>query len=392
MPPSPDPLVGDIPLYLADETKSIDSTPSGIALGMIRLWAWQLYRLHPLPRDLSMYEGYLVRINYEFDIALDVPAPVWAEVQLAFPENVIVVDALPRAVHSPERAYAYRVNGSLNFVRRDSPDPTGPVAPEAALPAAAPHIECFGVGGNTARWRHTGAEGAGIRAGSHVAWLVLLTPPGQEELAVLATGQYRVEIDPQLGLAPVCRPDAFSVRLPQPVPGDNPAPPVGPAPATPGTGAHGGPRVFISYSQDPPEHSEAVEQLWHLLKGCGADVRIDKEHLERQRNWSDWTTVQILRSDYTIVVASPAYLAASEDQLPAGRNLGIRSEYVRLADLLHRNRPLWTMKILPVVLPGRSVDEIPLTFLPGTVDHHIIHDFTPQGAASLLRTLGLGPR
>jgi hypothetical protein len=138
------------------------------------------------------------------------------------------------------------------------------------------------------------------------------------------------------------------------------------------------------------EHIDAVVQLWNLLTACGADVRIDREGLEEQHNWNDWTTTQILRSDYVLIVASPNYLAASEDRQPPGHSLGVRSEYLRLADLLHRDRPLWTKKI-PPLLPGRSASEIPLTFLPGTVDHHIVTDFTPQGAASLFRTLGLDP-
>jgi len=87
------------------------------------------------------------------------------------------------------------------------------------------------------------------------------------------------------------------------------------------------------------------------------------------------------------VVASPAYLAASEDRLPPGQSLGVRSEYLRLADLLHRDTPRWTKKILPVVLPGRLIEEIPLVFLPGTADHYVIDDFTPEGAASLLQVI-----
>jgi hypothetical protein len=87
------------------------------------------------------------------------------------------------------------------------------------------------------------------------------------------------------------------------------------------------------------------------------------------------------------VIASPAYLAASENRLPAGTGLGVRSEYLRLADLLHRDAERWTRKILPVVLPGRSVEEIPLAFLPAIADHYIVEDYTPDGAASLLQVL-----
>jgi hypothetical protein len=109
--------------------------------------------------------------------------------------------------------------------------------------------------------------------------------------------------------------------------------------------------------------------------------------LDTRRNWDEWTTTQILRSDYVIVIASPAYRAAGDGTLPKGRHLGVRSEYQRLADLLHRYRDEWTKKLLPVVLPERSVDEIPLTFLPGTGDYYRVESFTPDGAASLLQVL-----
>jgi hypothetical protein len=58
-----------------------------------------------------------------------------------------------------------------------------------------------------------------------------------------------------------------------------------------------------------------------------------------------------------------------------------------LVDLLHRHRDEWTGKILPVVLPGRSPEEIPLSFLPGTADHYVVTSITDEGAASLLRVL-----
>ena len=40
-----------------------------------------------------------------------------------------------------------------------------------------------------------------------------------------------------------------------------------------------------------------------------------------------------------------------------------------------------------MVLPGRTVDEIPLTFLPHIADHYKIEEFTAASAASLLDVL-----
>ncbi len=46
---------------------------------------------------------------------------------------------------------------------------------------------------------------------------------------------------------------------------------------------------------------------------------------------------------------------------------------------------------MPVVLPGRSVAEIPSFLQPNTADHYIIKDFTVAGAEDLLRHLTRQP-
>jgi len=152
------------------------------------------------------------------------------------------------------------------------------------------------------------------------------------------------------------------------------------------------PRVFVSYAHESPAHKRAVLRLCRLLADEGVDVRVDRFGLERRRNWDRWTTTQILRTDYVIVVASPAYRAVGDGELTdETRHRGIRSEYGRLADLMLRYPAQWTRKLLPVVLPGRSPDEIPLTFLPGSSDYYLLSAFTPDAAADLLRVLFTGP-
>jgi hypothetical protein len=44
-------------------------------------------------------------------------------------------------------------------------------------------------------------------------------------------------------------------------------------------------------------------------------------------------------------------------------------------------------KLLPVVLPGRSVDEIPVFLQPQTADHYLITEWSKAGAEDLLRTI-----
>jgi hypothetical protein len=131
----------------------------------------------------------------------------------------------------------------------------------------------------------------------------------------------------------------------------------------------------------------AVAELCQFLAAKGVDVRFDQQDPHQRRNWERWTNTEMRRADFVLLIASPGYLAVSEDSLPDDERRGVRSEYERLADLHHLHRTEWTKKILPVVLPGRSPGEIPLSFLPGTGDYYEVPSITDEGAAGLLRVL-----
>jgi hypothetical protein len=374
-------MAGSVPLFLDVLVRSVDLAPDGIEIGLIRFSGWQLHRIDPLPPGFAGHAAYLVRVNYEFDVPAGETPPAWAEVQFTFDAaEVMVVDAIPRAVTAAEPARTYELTRQLNFVRRaDGRSPWAADASEAnvALPAVLPEVAGSGLGSARVRWRHSG----GVHAGTHTAWLVLLTPPDRTELPVLAKGAYHLT-EGDLGLRASGEPDAFTVRLP-----DAPEPDV---PATPA--GDGRPRVFVSYAQETPAHKRAVMELCRLLGRAGVDVRVDQDGLERRRNWDEWTTTQLLRTDYVLVVASPAYRAVGDGELTdPTRHLGIRSEYSRLADLVHRDRERWTRKVLPVVLPGRTPDEIPLAFLPSIADYYVLSDFTRDAATDLLKVLFTDP-
>ncbi|WP_146060399.1 toll/interleukin-1 receptor domain-containing protein [Amycolatopsis sp. CA-128772] len=375
-------MAASVPLFLDIEVKSVDLAPDGIEIGLIRFSGWQLHRIDPLPAGFEGHAAHLVRVNYEFDVPAGETPPAWAEVQFAFDAaDVMVVDAIPRTVTAAEPAHTYQLTGQLNFVPANDRSRWAADASEAnvALPAVQPDVACFGLGSARVRWRHSG----GVHAGTHTAWLVLLTQPDRTDLPVLAGGAYHLAPDGELGVRASGRPDAFTVRLPEAPERDVPATTV----------ADGAPRVFVSYAQESLAHRKSVMKLCTLLESEGVDVRFDQDGLDGRRNWDQWTATQILRTDYVIVVASPAYRAVGNGELtdPA-RHRGIRSEYNRLADLLHRDPDQWTKKVLPVVLPGRSPDEIPLAFLPAIADHYILSAFTRDAAAELLTVLFRGPR
>ncbi|GAA1019978.1 hypothetical protein Aple_037250 [Acrocarpospora pleiomorpha] len=374
-------LIGDIPLYLTPASKSVESAPNKIALGLIKLRKWQVHRLAPLAAGFDRQDAYLVRVNYEFDIAPDVPPPLWAEVQFEFMlEEVTVVDAMPRAVTAPAAASSWTLTGELQFARRDGDGhgwPAGSPAAAIALPAISPDIECFGVGGELVRWRHTGK----VPPGTHTGVFALLVPAQHDTLPVTAEGTYYVRTPPDLQLRPTGRRDAFDVPL------RSRHRATGTSPAKDAGSRGRGPRVFVSYAQESRAHKDAVRDLCTLLLDQGLDVHYDQQGLDKRRNWDRWINTQIQRAHYVIVVASPAYREAGDGSLPEGVRLGVRFEYARLADLLHRFPDEWTEKILPVVLPGRSHEEIPLSFLPGLADYYPVTDMTEQGARKLLRVL-----
>jgi hypothetical protein len=362
----------------------VEQAPGRIALGLIRLRGWQLDRLDPLPAGFTGHAAYLARVSYEFDIAPDVPPPAWAEVEFKFPDpEVVVLDALPMRVVKRSDAGSYELTAQLKFARRISGASAWPTRSPAAnipLPALAPDIQSFGVDGSLIKWRHTGT----VPAGTHIGWLVLRVPEFWAEVPVVATGSFPVETDPRLRYSPASLQDAFSVQLPSAAVAHE----LSGSQIVPAHGARTGRRVFVSYAQESPSHKAAVAELCQCLLAQGVDVRFDQQDLHQRRNWDEWTNTEILRADYILVIASPDYRAAGNGELDDDlQRRGVVSEYRRLADLLHRHRSEWIKKILPVVLPGQSADDIPLSFLPGTADYYKVSSITGEGAADLLEVL-----
>lgn len=370
-PPHGDTLIGDVPLYLVDSSKSLEMAPNGIPMGLVKFHGWQIHRLSPAPRGFTGH-AYLVRVNYEFAIEPGVPAPVMATVRFAFPDkDFAVVDVVPLRVTESTTEMSYELNQQLNFVRRNGNPSSWPTA---ELPPMLPRIAGYGPGATKVGWDHTET----VPAGAHTGYFVLRALSDASVVKVVAEATYDVRMPAADRLKPTSRADAFEI----PLPADLPASPD----VVPATSA-GGPRVFVSYAWDSPTHLADVDRLTALLARRGVTVHLDRDGEKGRRNWERWTNEHIERADHVLVIASPAYLAASRGELPPDRHRGVRSEFDRLADLQHRRRDEYTRKILPVVLPGHSSDEIPLTFLPGIGTYYKVTDFTPEGAAGLLEAL-----
>ncbi|WP_166459784.1 SEFIR domain-containing protein [Amycolatopsis pithecellobii] len=148
------------------------------------------------------------------------------------------------------------------------------------------------------------------------------------------------------------------------------------------------PLVFVTYSQDSPEHMAQVARLaTHLRARIGLDVRLDQWDDHVRMDWSLWATEHLDRADFILAVASPAYKQRAEGGGPADEGRGARFEAARLRDMLTKNLREATERILPVVLPGRSVEEIPSFLNAYSTTHYRIHRIDDDGVAGLLAAM-----
>jgi hypothetical protein len=152
------------------------------------------------------------------------------------------------------------------------------------------------------------------------------------------------------------------------------------------------PRIFVSYARRSARHRWQVREFCHFLETLGADVRWDEPAGYDRRDWSLWSIQEILAADFVLVIASTAYRNRAEEVLPAGSGDGVAGEAAFLRDRIAYDRQTWQRKILPVVLPGSCVEEIPLFLLPYSSSRYEVTAFTGEGASSLLFVLKLsGP-
>ncbi len=150
-----------------------------------------------------------------------------------------------------------------------------------------------------------------------------------------------------------------------------------------------GPRVFISYAHeaDGGVHAERVRALWVLLRKHGIDARLDRSAAERPQDWAAWMQREIEAADYVLTIASPAYKRRVEGWEEPGVGEGVAWEAGLIKDVVYRNPTAWYERILRVVLPEVSREDLP-AFLGGhTVTHYTVDPIDSVGAEKLLRYL-----
>lgn len=151
--------------------------------------------------------------------------------------------------------------------------------------------------------------------------------------------------------------------------------------------AEGYPRVFISYAHESADHKRAVLAFAEYLHTCGVGVVIDQDHPPYRDDWQAWATRAILGCDYVLVIASPMCRRVGDGDIEPSLHKGLQAEMRTLRNLYNDDYPTWLRRVLPVILPGQSVDGIPLFLQPRDADHYHVRSLDPDGAGGLLRTL-----
>ncbi|MFI1028376.1 SAV_2336 N-terminal domain-related protein [Streptomyces sp. NPDC020951] len=124
---------------------------------------------------------------------------------------------------------------------------------------------------------------------------------------------------------------------------------------------HRPPKVFISYAHEDDDgvHAAQVRRLWELLRAAGIDAGIDQEvATEGPQNWNRWMRHQMAAADFILVVASPAYRRRGEGTA-ADTSSGVAFEAQMLRNELARLQIDESPRILPVLLPGSTIDDLP---------------------------------
>lgn len=153
-----------------------------------------------------------------------------------------------------------------------------------------------------------------------------------------------------------------------------------------------GPKVFISYAHEDEGHKKTVRALAELLVRNGIDAGLDQWAGAGRQDWQAWATRLISQAAFVLIIASPAYRRVGDGLVKTNENRGAQAESATIRDLLHQDRHTWTAKLLPVVLPGRSIDDIPLFLQPYCADRYHVTELSDAGVEDLLRALTGQPR
>jgi hypothetical protein len=85
------------------------------------------------------------------------------------------------------------------------------------------------------------------------------------------------------------------------------------------------PRVFISYAQYEPAHSDRVFALAHALAADGLDVELDRFHGHETVDWPRWCEERLRpeNTDFVLLVCSAEYRRRIEGRVELDQGRGV---------------------------------------------------------------------
>lgn len=147
------------------------------------------------------------------------------------------------------------------------------------------------------------------------------------------------------------------------------------------------PRVFISYAHDSERHKKTVMAFGELLRVHGIDAHLDEWYAHDRRDWSEWALEHVESADFVLAIASPKFRDRADGRAAGPHGRGSQFEGALMRNKMTEDRRKWIRKILPVVLPGWTVGDIPEFLLPYSATHYLIDELSSEGIVELLRVL-----
>jgi hypothetical protein len=374
----------DIDLILVDAGgRRIDTGPAEVAFGSVRLGRWHVHPVTGASRTFPGISAHLVKINY--DLYVDPGAPVvrWFEISFALADSdATVVAALPHGAAEPRPATSYQLSRNLEFV------PVENGAAQVHVPPVEGPVHVYGASGDAIRWLHVAPGRAGVRPGSYSAWIVLLTPAGRTEQKFRLAARFETDFADGEDFQSVPKSTEFGISL---TGSGHSAAVEAEERDEPGVGLPSiSPRVFICYAHEDETHKKKVRDFADLLRENGLDPRIDEGQEGPRTEWDHWALREIREADFVAVIASPTCQAVGDGTYRGNDRAGIRSELGAIRNLLQKH-PQWASYLLPVVLPGRSVEDIPMFLHPETMDHYVVEALTKTEIEYLLKAIRTTP-
>ncbi|WP_239341731.1 TIR domain-containing protein [Frankia sp. CiP3] len=154
-----------------------------------------------------------------------------------------------------------------------------------------------------------------------------------------------------------------------------------------GAGAERPPRVFISYAHTSDAHAEAVRELYWFLRSRGIDAKCDLPASQRRQDWTVWMEREIRAADVILVIASAAYRRRAGGDAAADDGRGVQWEAGQIREVIYRDQPAGLLRVLPVVLPDATADDIPDFLRPYSTTHYRVNEISDTGLEALLRAL-----